>query len=89
MIISAVWILSLSVSLVGIGWKSPQETMGTCEVNKDIIYSFFSASLSFHIPLVFICIIYYRIYTEARIQMKFLETGTKTSKMDGKGLENK
>jgi len=83
MIISAVWALSLAVSLVGIGWKSPQESTYLCEVNNDILYSFFSASLSFYIPLVFICIIYYRIYTEARTQMKFLKTGTKTSKTDG------
>ena len=84
MIISAVWLLSLSVSLVGIGWKPPEDLSSQlCEVNKDILYSFFSASLSFYIPLVFICIIYYRIYKEARIQMKFLKTGTKESKTDG------
>ena len=84
MIIIAVWALSLAVSLVGIGWKSPpDDSTDLCEVNKDILYSFFSASLSFYIPLIFICIIYYRIYTEARIQMIFLKTGTKTSKSDG------
>lgn len=85
MMIAGVWMLSLVVSLVGIGWKSPPATTGLCEVNKDILYSFFSASLSFYIPLVLICIIYYRIYTEARIQMNFLKTGTKTSKTDGNG----
>lgn len=86
MVISAVWVLSLSVSLVGIGWKSPDDIHSNlCEVNKDILYSFFSASMSFYIPLVFICIIYYRIYKEARIQMIFIKTGTKESKADDKG----
>lgn len=86
MIIAAVWVLSLAVSLAGIVWKSPQDTSHLCEVNNDLLFSFFSASLSFYIPLVLICIIYYRIYTEARIQMNFMKTGTKTSKSDGNSV---
>ena len=85
MLIAAVWCLSLSVSLAGILWKSPPTAQNVCEVNQEIKYVFFSASISFYIPLIIILIIYYRIYKEARIQMEFLKTGTKTSKTDGKG----
>jgi hypothetical protein len=75
--IGFVWTLSLIVSLAPeIGWKSPQKSKSVCEVNEDLAYAFFSASISFYIPLVIILIVYYRIFKEARRQMKFLRTGT-------------
>lgn len=81
LIILFVWTLSLVVSLAPqIGWKSPQASNKLCEVNEDLAYALFSASLSFYIPLLIILIVYYRIFKEARAQSKFLKTGIKTSK---------
>lgn len=80
LVIAAVWVVSLLVSTLGILWKSPQISTRICEVNQNLVYAFFSASLSFYIPMSIIIIIYYRIYKEARAQMRFLATGTKTSK---------
>lgn len=81
------WILSLLVSLLGTLWKDGvnqlalfQNPKRICEVNQNKVYAFMSASLSFYIPMTVIIIIYYRIYKEARIQMKFLATGTKKTK---------
>lgn len=81
LIILFVWTLSLVVSLAPqIGWKSPQNSSKICEVNEDLAYALFSASLSFYIPLAIILIVYYRIFKEARAQSRFLKTGIKTSK---------
>lgn len=87
LMIGFMWTLSLIVSLAPlIGWKSPQPNGKICEVNEDVAYALFSASFSFHIPLMIILIVYYRIYKEARAQSKFLKTGIKTSKTtDGSG----
>lgn len=80
LIIVFVWTLSLIVSLAPqIGWKAPQRAGNICEVNNDIFYALFSASLSYYIPLVITLIIYFRVYQEARAQMKFLTTGSKVS----------
>jgi hypothetical protein len=80
LMITSVWMISLLLSLSGTFWKSPQLSTKICEVNQDIVYSILSATISFYIPVSIIIIIYYRIYKEARSQMKFLTTGTKTSK---------
>ena len=70
-----------------IGWKSPQNT-SRCDVNDDKYYALFSAAVSFYIPLLIIVVVYYRIYKEAKAQMKFLKTGTKQSKSkDNPGSE--
>ena len=88
--IAFVWILSIALSLVGIVWRSiEQQTLKDdkkiCELINNVGFALFSASISFYIPLLFILIIYFRIYKEARKQMKFLITGTKTSKTDDHG----
>ena len=80
-VIALVWILSLIVSLAPqIGLKSPQRNTNECEVNQNQAYALASALISFYIPLLVILIIYYQIFLAARNQMRFLQTGTKTSK---------
>jgi hypothetical protein len=77
-IILFVWLISLIVSLAPqIGWKSPQTANNTCEVNEDMFYALFSASVSYYIPLIIILFVYFRVYKEATAQMRFLTTGTK------------
>ena len=76
------------VSLVPfIGLRKPQ-TDKSCEVNDNIVYTIFSSSFSFYIPLCIILLVYFRIYKEANIQSNFLKTGLKTSKIDEKSGEN-
>ena len=50
---------------------------GTCEVNDDLSYVFFSCSFSFYIPLIIILCLYARIYGEATRQYEFLAGGQK------------
>jgi hypothetical protein len=86
--IAIVWFISLMVSLVPfIGLRKPQSDR-SCEVNDNIVYTIFSSSFSFYIPLCIILLVYFRIYKEANIQSNFLKTGLKTSKVDEKSGEN-
>ena len=74
LVIMFVWFISLLVSLAPqIGWKAPQTASNVCEVNNDVFYALFSASVSYYIPLV----VYFRVYQEAVKQMRFLKTGVK------------
>jgi hypothetical protein len=77
-IIIFAWILSLTISLAPLmGLKSPQTSNKICEINENFVYALGSASFSFYIPLSIILVIYYKIFKEARAQIKFIKTGTK------------
>jgi hypothetical protein len=77
-IIIFAWILSLTISLAPLmGLKSPQTSNKICEINENFVYALGSASFSFYIPLSIILVVYYKIFKEARAQIKFIKTGTK------------
>lgn len=73
------WIVAAFVSIAPfLGWrKQVNSNDGTCEVNDDLSYVFFSCSFSFYIPLIIILCLYARIYGEAIRQYQFLTGGQK------------
>jgi type IV secretory pathway VirB3-like protein len=92
LIIISVWILSLCISLAPELGLKPTRISGVdikfCEVNANLVYAIFSVSFSFWIPLIVILIVYYRIFKVANEQMKFLQTGVKTSRIKESDNQN-
>ena len=78
-IITIVWTLSLIISLTPKLSGKSKQILNQCEVNQDLYFVIFSASISFWLPLVIILFVYFRIYLVIRTQMRFLKTGVKKS----------
>lgn len=57
------WLVSLLICLPPIlGWR-PIRKPGECAVSTEVGYVIYSACGSFYIPVIILCIVYWRIYT--------------------------
>lgn len=82
-----VWVASIAISIGPLlGWKengdaayAADQQLTVCTVTTQPAYVLFSVSGSFYLPTLVILCVYWRIYTEAVAQTKFLESGTKTA----------
>lgn len=73
-----IWVISITLSFLSIhlGWNSRNETSGVsqsipkCKVQVNLVYGLVDGLVTFYLPLLVMCITYYRIFKIARDQAK-------------------
>ncbi|KAF8767766.1 5-hydroxytryptamine receptor-like [Argiope bruennichi] len=76
LLVAAVWTGSSIVSFAPVfGWKDPDfyrrlEIEGRCLVSQNVIYQVFATCTSFYIPLIFILLLYWNIFKQARKRIR-------------------
>ncbi|XP_042901097.1 5-hydroxytryptamine receptor [Parasteatoda tepidariorum] len=75
LLIAGVWTGSSVISFAPVfGWKDPEFYQrlaeGRCMVSQNMYYQVFATCLSFYIPLVFICLLYWNIFKQARKRIR-------------------
>ncbi|XP_072803305.1 histamine H2 receptor [Vicugna pacos] len=73
-----IWVISITLSFLSIhlGWNSRAETNNTnhtvskCKVQVNLVYGLVDGLVTFYLPLLVMCITYYRIFKIARDQAK-------------------
>lgn len=72
--IALAWSVALCISIPPLfGWKNPNDhpfVTGVCMISQDLGYTIFSTLGAFYAPLVFMMIIYVRIYHVARSRIR-------------------
>ncbi|XP_035227370.1 5-hydroxytryptamine receptor 2A-like, partial [Stegodyphus dumicola] len=76
LLISGVWAGSFIISFAPVfGWKDPEfyqrlEEEKRCLVSQNVIYQVFATCTSFYIPLIFILLLYWNIFKQARKRIR-------------------
>ncbi|KAL6038330.1 hypothetical protein STEG23_029278 [Scotinomys teguina] len=72
-----IWVISITLSFLSIhlGWNSRNETRGgndpfKCKVQVNEVYGLVDGLVTFYLPLLIMCVTYYRIFKIAREQAK-------------------
>ncbi|KAM7322969.1 hypothetical protein ACRRTK_018474 [Alexandromys fortis] len=72
-----IWVISITLSFLSIhlGWNSRNETRGDndtskCKVQVNEVYGLVDGLVTFYLPLLIMCVTYYRIFKIAREQAK-------------------
>lgn len=72
-----IWVISITLSFLSIhlGWNSRNETRGNndtskCKVQVNEVYGLVDGLVTFYLPLLIMCVTYYRIFKIAREQAK-------------------
>lgn len=73
-----IWVVSITLSFLSIhlGWNNTAEaskanhTTQTCKVQVNLVYGLVDGLVTFYVPLLVMCITYYRIFKIAREQAK-------------------
>ncbi|XP_051027444.1 histamine H2 receptor isoform X2 [Acomys russatus] len=72
-----IWVISITLSFLSIhlGWNSRNETKGgndtsKCKVQVNEVYGLVDGLVTFYLPLLIMCVTYYRIFRIAREQAK-------------------
>ncbi|XP_066129424.1 histamine H2 receptor [Saccopteryx bilineata] len=69
-----IWVISITLSFLPIhlGWNSRNETSGVdesvCKVQVNLVYGLVDGLVTFYVPLLVMCVTYYRIFKIARDQ---------------------
>ncbi|CAH8853777.1 unnamed protein product [Trichobilharzia szidati] len=86
LMIMLTWICSILISFPAIAWWRYSNNMynvtdinsianGECLFSSDRVYLFLSSCISFHIPLIVMIVVYWKIYQKANGLIKTLTTG--------------
>ncbi|GFT46681.1 5-hydroxytryptamine receptor 2B [Nephila pilipes] len=76
LLIAGVWTGASIISFAPVfGWKDPDfyrrlEIEGRCLVSQNVIYQVFATCTSFYIPLIFILLLYWNIFKQARKRIR-------------------
>ncbi|PRD33470.1 UNVERIFIED_CONTAM: 5-hydroxytryptamine receptor [Trichonephila clavipes] len=76
LLIAGVWTGASIISFAPVfGWKDPDfyrrlEVEGRCLVSQNVIYQVFATCTSFYIPLIFILLLYWNIFKQARKRIR-------------------
>nr|XP_010590987.2 histamine H2 receptor isoform X1 [Loxodonta africana]XP_023407340.1 histamine H2 receptor isoform X1 [Loxodonta africana] len=73
-----IWVISITLSFLSIhlGWNSRNKTIGSnhttsqCKVQVNEVYGLVDGLVTFYLPLLIMCVTYYRIFKIARDQAK-------------------
>lgn len=96
MMISAVWVLSTTISIAPLlGWKTPKEKQfPSCQVSQDKYYTIFSTFGAFFIPMTIMLVVYWLIFLEARRRIrgkslaKYVDSSLQTLNGSGSQIED-
>ncbi|XP_016064278.1 PREDICTED: histamine H2 receptor [Miniopterus natalensis] len=76
--LALIWVVSITLSFLSIhlGWNSRSETSRvnhtnlSCKVQVNLVYGLVDGLVTFYVPLLIMCVTYYRIFKIAREQAK-------------------